>query len=316
MQAVILAAGRGKRLHPITESRTKAMAPIMGKPIVERVMEPLIAHGIQDFILVISPGDESVRQYFHSVNLLNINICLVEQPEPLGMAHALQQATRFVRDDFVLSSCDNLVPWKDIESMLSLWETELRPQALLSLLRVPPEMIHRVGIVKLAGDRVVEIIEKPDPQIAPSNIASPPLYCFRREFLEFLPKVKPSARGEYELQSAIQMLIQADGRVHGHPISKRIDLTTPADLLDINMMYFARHSERCFLAINPIDNGTQLIPPYHIEAGVGLGKNCTIGPNVFIERDCKIADGVKLENSIILRERKVEEGIYKNQIVY
>jgi UDP-N-acetylglucosamine diphosphorylase / glucose-1-phosphate thymidylyltransferase / UDP-N-acetylgalactosamine diphosphorylase / glucosamine-1-phosphate N-acetyltransferase / galactosamine-1-phosphate N-acetyltransferase len=316
MQAVILAAGRGKRLHPITETRTKAMAPIMGKPIVERVMEPLIAHGIQDFILVISPDDDSVRQYFHSVNLQNINICLVEQPEPLGMAHALMQATAHIWEDFVLSSCDNLVPWDDIESMLTLWETESRPQALLSLLRVPPEMIHRVGIVKLAGDRVVEIIEKPDPQKAPSNIASTPLYCFRKEFLELLPKVKPSARGEYELQSAIQMLIQNDGHVRGHPISNRIDLTTPDDLLDINMMYFSRHNQQRYLAINPMDNGTQLIPPYHIEAGVRLGENCKIGPNAFIERDCLIADGVQLENSVVLREREVKEGIYRDQVVY
>ena len=64
MQAVILAAGKGSRLHPITLNRTKAMVPILGKPIVERVMETLVANGIRKFILVTSPEDQEVERYF------------------------------------------------------------------------------------------------------------------------------------------------------------------------------------------------------------------------------------------------------------
>ena len=64
MQAVILAAGRGTRLYPITKTRTKAMCPVAGKPIIERVMDTLIAYGISDFILVISPDDSEIVGYF------------------------------------------------------------------------------------------------------------------------------------------------------------------------------------------------------------------------------------------------------------
>lgn len=316
MQAIILAAGRGKRLHPITETRTKAMAPIMGKPIVERVMEPLIAYGIRDFVLVISPDDESVHEYFQNAAFENIRIQLIEQPKPLGMAHALLQAAPFIHQNFALSSCDNLMPWKDIQDILALWNSEKRPQAILSLLRVPPESVYQYGIVKLEGQRVIDIVEKPDPKETPSNIASPPFYCFQQDFLDYLPKVEPSPRGEYELQNAIQMLIQDRGDVHGFHISRRIDLTTPADLLKINLLYCRRNQGHYFKASSQIGSGTRLIPPYHIEAGVKLGANCTLGPNVFIERDCVIADRVQLQNVVVLREREVSTGNYQNLIVY
>jgi dTDP-glucose pyrophosphorylase len=316
MQAVILAAGRGKRLHPITESRTKAMAPILGQPIVGRVMEPLMACGIHDFILVISPDDNEIRDYFQAAAFQNIKITLVEQPKPLGMAHALSQASPYIKDDFVLSACDNLVPWDDIEGLLSRWRGSSSAQAILTLLPMPREALARVGVVKLEGDVITQIVEKPEPDQAPSNIASTPLYCFKYDFLSYLPAVQPSLRGEYELQDAIQILINSGDTARGFRISKRIDLTTPEDLLQINLLYFERLNLHWLAPDLVTKKGSEISPPCFIQERVHLGLNCKIGPNVFIEHDCTIADGVTLKNSVVLRGREIQGGQYKNQVVY
>ncbi len=74
MQGVILAAGKGSRLHPITVGRSKAMVPILGKPIVERVMEMLAENGIDDFILVVSPGDRDIVRYFNRESKLDAEV--------------------------------------------------------------------------------------------------------------------------------------------------------------------------------------------------------------------------------------------------
>ena len=84
MQAVILAAGKGSRLHPITTNRSKAMLPILGKPIVERVMEHLAINGIRDFILVVSPDDLQITRYFQCECRLNAEVHFVYQPERRG----------------------------------------------------------------------------------------------------------------------------------------------------------------------------------------------------------------------------------------
>jgi len=94
MQAVILAAGKGSRLHPITTNRSKAMLPILGKPIVERVMEHLANNGIGDFILVVSPDDTQITRYFHRESQLDADVRFAYQPQRLGMADALRCASR------------------------------------------------------------------------------------------------------------------------------------------------------------------------------------------------------------------------------
>ncbi len=317
MQAVILAAGRGKRLHPITATRTKAMAPILGKPIVERVMDKLVANGLREFILVVSPDDEEIFDHFRHRSQVNADLTFVVQSEPLGMGHALLQAAPHIKRDFMLSSCDNLVPEGDIRRLIQVWENEPCPNGLLSLLRVRPEKIVRMGVVKFDGQWITKIVEKPSLEEAPSNIGSVPLYCFSNELLDYLSELKPSPRGEYELQPAIQMLIQRTGKVRGAQISRRIDLTTPADLLAINKLYFTPDYSLIEADQRNISPEVKFIPPYHIEAGVSLGANCIIGPEVYIEKGCTIGDNVRLENVIALRERVVPDGSqFQDQVVY
>jgi len=316
LQAVILAAGRGKRLHPITANRTKAMTPILGKPIVERVMDTFYANGVENFVLVISPDDSDIRNYFESKSKINAEVILVEQKKPLGMGHALQQASPYIQGDFFLSACDNLVNSSEIERMLSVWNTEA-PEAILTTLSVGPEDIVRMGIVALDRERVVQIIEKPSLEEAPSNIGSVPLYIFSQSFLSYLGEIKPSPRGEYELQDAIQLLITQGGWVRAHQLSGRIDLTTPLDLLRLNLEYFKKPETRSKLILHDVGKGTIFSDPVLVEENVSIGMNCHIGPNVYLEHGCKIGDNVHLVDVIVLRNREVPAGrVEKQNIIW
>jgi NDP-sugar pyrophosphorylase family protein len=316
MQAVILAAGKGSRLHPITTSRSKAMLPILGRPIVERVMLDLEAKGIQDFILVVSQDDRYITRYFRGESRIQADVRFVYQPERLGMANALSYAAPLIEEDFILTACDNLLPEEHMVNVLAAWNQEPLPNAILTLMKVAPERISSSGIVGLQDGWVTRIVEKPSPENAPSDIASLPLYVFRKEFLDYLPEVPLSPRGEYELQDAIQMLIDRRGKVRGVKVRSRLTLTRPADLLNINRHFLITGNNHPQLQPQTVGANTRLITPLHIESGVVIGENCTIGPNVYIERDCQIGSNAVVCDAILLREAQVSEGsVIRDQVV-
>jgi NDP-sugar pyrophosphorylase family protein len=307
MQGVILAAGKGSRLHPITTKRSKAMLPILGKPIVERVLESIYEGGVRDFILVVSQGDKEIVQYFQEECRLDLNVRFVIQEERLGMANALACAAPFIHEDFVLSSCDNLVASRQMGDLIAAWRADGPMEGLISLRRVDRSEVSKLGIVVLEGNRIVRIVEKPRPDEAPSDIASLPLYIFTPRILGYLPQVAVSARGEYELQDAIQMLVDHEYVVHGLSTEGRLTLTGPEDLLTINRHYLMEGHDTPQLAPFTVGPSTHLITPLRIEQGTVIGCDCVIGPRVYVERDCRIGDGVTIKDAVLLRGSAIED---------
>ena len=308
MQGVILAAGKGSRLQHITLRRSKAMLPILGKPMVERVMLDLVANGVEDFILVVSPDDRYITHYFRRESDIKADVRFVYQPQRLGMANALACAAPLLAGDFILSACDNIVSAEHVGRMIDAWQWPSKPNALLTLMPVEPDRISSVGIVEMEGPWVKRIVEKPQPKEAPSNISSLPLYCFSPRILDYALQVRPSSRGEYELQDAIQMLVEREGHVGSVMCKRRLTLTNAADLLAINQHYLTSGSDRPQITPQTVGPSTQLVTPLRIESGTVIGANCVIGPNVYIERECRIGDGVTIRNAVLLSESVVPDG--------
>ena len=177
MQGVILAAGKGKRLQPLTPARTKAMAPVAGKPIVARVLDLFLENGIRDMLLLISPDDADIRPYFAHYLPDDATINFVVQEERLGMAHALTLLAPHIRGDFLMSACDNLVPADHLAALLRTHEVQAA-NAVLSLMEIDVAQSASTGIVEWHEGWIRRIVEKPQPADAPSNIASLPLYLF------------------------------------------------------------------------------------------------------------------------------------------
>lgn len=280
------------------------MLPILGVPIIERIISDIAACGVHDFIVIANPQDDELINHFQGAAYLDAGVQIVHQTEPRGMAHALSCAAPHIRGDFLLAACDNLVPLESLSQMLHLWQTERGLVALLALMRVTPKQASGSGIVELNGDWVKHIVEKPPSHVISSRIASMPLYCFTPRLLNFLPEVKCSPRGEYELQDAIQMLIEKEGRVRGLVLPARMTLTTPADLLPINRHYLLEkqaNGEPLQVESDNIGTNTQLVDPLWIGKGTSIGASCTIGPLVYIEGDCTIGDHINLLESVVLR---------------
>jgi dTDP-glucose pyrophosphorylase len=308
MQGVVLAAGKGSRLQHLTLGRSKAMLPVLGKPIVERVMLDQVANGIDDFIVVVSPDDRDITHYFRVESNIKTEVRFVYQPQRLGMANALSCAAPLIREDFILSACDNLVSAEHVGRMLDAWEWPDKPNAILTLMPVEQELLGETGVVEMDGPWIKRIVEKPKPEEISSNISSLPLYCFSQGILDFLPEVRPSARNEYELQDAIQMLINRDGHVGGVMCKKRLTLTNAADLLALNRHYLIQGVDSPQLSPQTVGPNTQLVTPLHIEKRTVIGSGCVIGPNVYIERDCRIGNNVVIRNAVLLRESEVPDG--------
>jgi NDP-sugar pyrophosphorylase family protein len=305
MQGVILAAGKGKRLQPLTLQRSKAMAPVAGKPIVERVLEMLLANGIRDFIFLVSPDDQELVPYFQQKQL-DAEIRFITQTERLGMAHALRLAAPYIHTPFVMSACDNLTSAAHVAEMMATYG-QGNVNAVLSLMAIDIAHAASTGIIEWHKGEIRRIVEKPKPEEAPSNISSLPLYLFSPHLLDYLPEIKLSARGEYELQDAIQLLIERRGQVTGVLTPSRVQLTTVADLLALNQHYLAQDSAQVTVNTDKVGKGTIFVPPVRIDAGVSIGPNCLIGPNVYIEADGQIGAGVQINDAILLRGAIVAE---------
>jgi NDP-sugar pyrophosphorylase family protein len=215
----------------------------------------------------------------------------------------------YLHGDFIMSACDNLVPPEHLVAMVATHRHE-QANATLSLMEIDIAESASTGIVEWqdsAQKFIRRIVEKPQPAEAPSNVSSLPLYVFSPKILELLPAVKPSKRGEYELQDAIQLLIDRYGDVTGVLTPVRWQLTNVADLLELN-----RH----YLTVEAPDNqpnqqlfdGIQIIPPVRIDAGCVLESGCTIGPYVYLEAGCRVGAGAHIENAILLRNTVVATG--------
>jgi bifunctional UDP-N-acetylglucosamine pyrophosphorylase/glucosamine-1-phosphate N-acetyltransferase len=317
--AVILAAGRGSRLGRLTSLRSKGMLPILGRPAIERVMEILAAGGVENFILVRGPTDDEMVAYVEGRSAFKENTRIVVQAASLGSAYALACAAPLIEGDFIVSACDNLVDPAAIRRLRDRWEAE-RPEALLTLMEVPPQAMSSTGIVALDGPRVTRIVEKPALDQAPSNLASLPLYAFRPGLLELLPETPLSPRGEYELPAAIQLLIERGGLVEGLPVDSRLTLTTPADLLEINRTYLRaqvphvkdRDGPNPGIAEIP---GVILISPCYIEPGAAVAPGCRIGPEAYLEAGCQVGLNASVRFSALLRGAVVPAGAVVEYVV-
>lgn len=320
--AVVLAAGRGTRLGPLTDLRSKAMMPIVGMPIIERVLEMLATGGARRFIVVAHPGDGELPRHLDR-STWREQTRLVYQHKRLGMAHALECAAPLIREErgsnFLLASCDSLYPPAHVARLLSRHREEA-PDATLTLMWASRREAMSSAVVIQREGFVTDIIEKPSRQqiseAADTSqvLTAPSLYALSDRILDHLPEVAPSERGEYEFPQALRLLIAAGGRVAGEYVADRFTLTRPRDLLAINR-HFLSADPRTAVVEAPLPPHTILDPPVRIEVGVHLGPHVRIGPEVYLESGCVVRQGVQISRAVILRGGSTDASIVIDEAV-
>jgi len=241
-KAVILAAGMGTRMLPSSKVIPKELLPVVDTPAIQVVVEEAVASGIEEIILVISPGKETVAEHFESNaelerhleqrgkrDILEIirksnnpaRITMAEQRQPLGLGHAVLQARAAVGDEpFAVMLPDDIFdsPRPCLRQCLDVAEKFDAP--VVALLRVARSELSKYGIVDAvaAGKRTYELrgmVEKPPPEKAPSEFAIMGRYVLTPDIFDLLAEGKPGAGGEIQLTDAL-MALTARRKIYGY----------------------------------------------------------------------------------------------------
>lgn len=184
MKAIILAGGLGTRLRPLTDNTPKPLLPIKGRPIIEHAILNFKKHGIDEIILSIGYKADTIKEYFGDGSKFGVKISYCIEDQPLGTGGALKMASRAIVETFVAINGDNL---GDFDWTMAI-ESHRKNQAKVTLQLFPVEDVTKFGIAKLEGERIVEFIEKPTVEQAPSNLNNAGAYIIEPGVLEILPE--------------------------------------------------------------------------------------------------------------------------------
>jgi len=233
MDAIILAAGRGIRLKPLTDEIPKALLPVDGRALLEQHLISLSKAGIDSFTIVVGFLGELVVSFLKQEGLTDkLDIEFAYQRRQLGSAHALSQA-KIPQSDYLVSACDCLYPEKYLKDFLKFHLTGGQNISLV-LKKLSAEEMSKSSSVSMDKDRITGIIEKPSRKDVLSPMACAPLYIFPPESEGFIQKVGKSKRGEYETTSVIQDMLDAGYIARGLKVREWVHLTDTQDLLRLN----------------------------------------------------------------------------------
>ncbi len=307
MKAVILAAGKGERLEPITHTRPKPFVPILDYPLILRNIE-ILRRYVDDIIIVINPEH---KDYFKTIK----NIKIVEQSEGKGTASALRAVEGIINDEFLVLYGDIVFEEDAIKQIL-----ESNGNSILATQVKDP---RNYGVIIHNADmKLIRIVEKPEnPQ---SNLINAGIYKLDQNIFSFIDKLKPSVRGEYELTDAINEISENVKVVAYYGLW--MDIGKPWDIIEINKIFLQR--QRSSKILGEIEDnvkikGTVIIEENarikagtYIEGPVYIGKNSTIGPNAYIRPYTVIGSNVKIgafneiKESIIMEDTKIPHLSY------
>lgn len=315
MKAVIMAAGEGSRMRPLSYTRPKVMLPFANRPILEHLLIEIKEAGIKEFIFIVGYHDEQVRDYFDRGQKWSVNIEYCSQKRQLGTADALNQAREWLNADFLVMNGDVIAYHEDIAAVVKSKGTAM------AVFEVKDG--RQLGMVEITGDRVMRIYEK--SQNPPSKIANAGIYRFSPEIFEAITRTPKSPRGEYELTDSIQLLIDSGTKVSPQPISRWLDFSYPWDLLTANEQFLGqvKNENRGTCEENTVikppvaighdtvvRSGAYLVGPLIVGSGCDIGPNCFIRPYTAIGDNCHIGSAVEIKNSIIMRGSKVPHLSY------
>jgi len=318
MEAVILAAGKGVRLSPLTDEIPKPMLPLGDTTILGNIFKVFKSSGIEKISIIVGHKSEIIEDYIRNCNY-EIDINFIEQKERLGTGHALMIASEYVNSDFICVYGDLLFKEDLIASLLSKFKTS-DSIAIMALTKSDtPEFF---GSVLVDRDEVVGIFEKSDNP--PSNLINTGIYCFKKEAFSYINKTKISPRGEYELTDSLKMMIESGNKVRWIPLEgKWLDIGRPWDLIDANMFflesvknYASKNSEvssdskigfPSYIDSGTIIDSSEIISPCLISKNVKVGNNSKIASSV-IRKDVKIGENCVIENSVIMDSVKIGDN--------
>jgi UDP-N-acetylglucosamine diphosphorylase / glucose-1-phosphate thymidylyltransferase / UDP-N-acetylgalactosamine diphosphorylase / glucosamine-1-phosphate N-acetyltransferase / galactosamine-1-phosphate N-acetyltransferase len=305
MQAVILAAGESSRFWPLNYSH-KSLIKIMGKPLIWYTIDSLKKAGIKDIIVVQGPKKEIEEE----LNNYDLGIKFVVQNEPKGMGEAVCLAENLISDAFFVLHAHKI----DVgEYTKSMQDKAQESNADLIVLGTKTEEPSSCGIFKLEGDRVQELIEKPQEGKEPSNIKAVGIYLLPKTFFDYHKKVIPQ---HYSFEDALNMYMkEKDVRIVN--IDRDNSLKYPWHLLGVNKYLIDKYLGKK----NYIGKNVKIFENAIIKAPCYIGDNCVVGNNALIreytdlEAGSVVGANAEVARCIFQEDAHIHSGYFGDSIL-
>ena len=323
MKAIILSAGEGSRMRPLTLTKPKTMLPVAGKPIIQYNIESLRNNGITDILLIVRYKEEMVRDYFGDGGDFGVKISYKTQKDFLGTANAISYGEDFIEDSLIVLNGDIILDDEIIGEIIKKYNY-LNPDTLMVLTEV--DNPSAFGVVEIEDGNVKSIVEKPKKGEEPSNLINTGIYIFDKDIFEKIKKTEISERGEYEITDSLSMQIADGKKVIGHKTNKDwIDVGRPWELIEVNEELISKLKTEIRGKIEGgahihgeifLDEGSIIRAGVYIEGNVYIGKNCDIGPNSYIRGNSYFGDNVQVGNAVEIKNSIIMENTNVSHLSY
>ena len=285
MKGLILAAGLGTRLRPITSLRPKPTLSVANRPLIHYAVDDLLDAGVHEIAVVVSPDTDAALRAALEPYETRATFTFVVQDPPEGLAHAVLVARDFLGDDpFVMYLSDNLFE-HGIRPFVEAFDPADGTNAVLALVRV--EDPRAFGVAQIEDGRVTALVEK--PEVPPSDLAVAGVYVFDRSIHDAIENLPRGAKDEYQITDAIARVIERGGRVVPVEVTGYWkDTGKPEDVLDANRLELSRLSRD----VRGTVDSAELIGDVVVDEGAVVRHSTVVGP-------ARIGPGATVANAYV-----------------
>lgn len=319
MKALILAAGEGTRLRPLTTNIPKPLLTVAGRPYLAHLVKALGDAGIKEQVILVGWKANRVKEFFGDGKQLGVELSYLEQKERLGTANAIGVAEGAIDGDFVCVNGDVVMAPEAVTGMVSAFRKDRKP--FMGVAEVPDP--QRFGVVQQDNGKLVRIIEKPaDP---PSNLINGGFFGLTPDVFGHIRRTERSSRGEYEFTDTLNMMA-AQTEVAVRKIEGEwMDVGYPWELLRANeyLMSLLKRDIKGTIEEGAVLKGEVVVEegalvrsgsyiegPVYISKGCDIGPNCYIRPSTCLGEDVRIGSSVEVKNSIVMRRTHIPHHNY------
>lgn len=313
MKGLVLAAGEGTRLRPLTSNIPKPLISVAGRPFLSHVFRALSSSGVKEIVLLVGWKANRIKEFYGDGSREGVRIHYLEQKERMGTAHAIGVARQVMGEAFLCVNGDVVISHTDIERMINSYKK--RKSTIMGAVTVKDP--RRFGVVEVSGDRLVQIIEK--PAVPPTNLINAGVFVFAPEIFDEIDRTEKSPRGEYEITDTLNHLA-GSGEVRVSKLEGDwIDVGRPWDLLRANEILMSRVERRIEGTIEEgatilgnvvVEKGARVRSGSYIEGPVYISEGCDIGPNCYIRPSTSLAPKVRVGNAVEVKNSIVLAGTH------
>jgi UDP-N-acetylglucosamine diphosphorylase/glucosamine-1-phosphate N-acetyltransferase len=319
-QAIVLAAGEGERMRPLTSSRPKGMLPIGGKPLLEHLVTRAKEAGVEKFVIVVGHQKEKITNHFGDGSGLGIEIEYAVQEERLGTGHALEMAEGLAEDRFLVMNGDILC---DADSLKRVIENEGLAVAAVRVKDPDPDMDW---ILEVEEGYLKPVADKGKPLL--SKLICAGICLLDKRIFEALRKI-PASEGEgkqeRDLMAGLKSLLADGERIGVVELESWIEIVLPWDILKANETLMPPDTRGILGEVEAnaaisgevaVGKGTVIRSGTYVAGPVVIGDGCDIGPNCLIKGATSIGDNVWIGNGVVIENSSIMEGTEISHLCY